>query len=266
LLSGGAWGSTPFKIEQEIVKMKKITLACVLLLTLALSTGCMVTSFGGFGANTVQGTGPMVSRDFDILNFTGINISGGYTVVYRHAQAVSVTVSMQENLFDYLNVGVRNGVLFVDSDRSFRTSSSNTPRLYVYAPMIDSVTVSGAITTNDWDTINAPSFYINVGGAATATIDMNVEELDITVAGAATLYLSGNATVANLSIAGAGTLNGENLQTRDATISLAGTGNAELAVSDNLNVSISGVGNVWYIGSPNVTQTIAGMGRVRSRD
>jgi len=248
--------------------MKKLALACVLLLTLVLSTGCVITTFGGggFGANAVQGSGPMVSRDFNIPDFTGLNISGGYTVVYRHANTASVIVSMQENLFDYLNVDVRNGVLHIDSDRNFRTSSGNTPRLYVYAPMIDSVTVAGAITASDWDTINAPSFYMNVGGAVTATIDMNVEELDITVAGAATLYLSGTATEATVSIAGASNLNGEGLQTRNAVISVAGTGNAELAVSDNLNVSISGVGNVWYIGSPNVTQTVAGMGRVRSRD
>jgi len=245
--------------------MKKIIMICVLLGVAVLFSGCLVIPFdgGGIAANAVQDTGQRVSRDFTVSDFTGIDITGAYVVVYRQANAGAVTIDMQENLFDYLEVSVHNGVLRINSDRPFRTNRNYTPRIYVSAPYLDTVILNAAIDTEDWDEIATDRLNVNVSGAANVIIPMDVEELDIRISGAADFELSGAATSVNISVSGAGDVDAVNLQTRTATINIAGAGNTDIAVSDSLNVTIAGTGRVRYVGSPQVTRSIAGVGSVQ---
>jgi len=247
--------------------MKKFVTICILAGMLLLFSGCLVVGFeNSGGGNAVQGTGDRVSNNFTIPSFTGIDISGGYTVVYRYSANHAVIVEMHENLFNYLNVGVQNGVLRIDSTRSFRTGSGERPHIYVYAPFLDSVAVSGAITAEGWDTIRTGELHVNIGGSADGTISMEVENFEISVAGATSLHFTGTATSAIVNVAGAGSIYAEYLQTENARVTIAGTGTVEIAVSETLDVTVGGVGSVTYIGDPQVSQTIAGMGSVRRRD
>jgi len=247
--------------------MKKFISICLLAGVLAVFTGCLsVSSINTGGINAVSGTGEMVTRDFAVGNFTGIDIAGGYVVVYTNSQTNAVTVNMQENLFDYLEVTVNSsGILRINSTRSFRTTSGNTPRIYVSAPYLNEIHVSGSLTTENWDTIRTQSLFIHAAGATDATIDMEVDELEIVLAGAGSFDLSGTADTAILSLAGAGTIDGENLQTQTATVTIAGASTATIAVSDVLNATISGVGTIYYIGDPQVNRAVAGIGSVRRR-
>jgi len=247
--------------------MKKFISVCLLAGMLALFTGCLgVTSINMGGINAVQGTGDVISRDFAVGNFTGIHIDGGYVVVYTNSQTNAVTVNMQENLFEYIDVSVNSqGILEISSTRSFRTTRGNTPRIYVSAPYLSDIYVGGALTTENWDTIRTQRLFIHAAGAVDATIDMEVDELELVLAGAGEFELSGTADVANFSLAGAGEIHGEDLQTRIATVSIAGASSATVAVSDVLNATISGVGTIYYIGDPQVNRTVAGIGTIRQR-
>jgi len=248
--------------------MRKFISICFLAGMLALFTGClMVSSIDGIGTGgVVHGTGDRVSRDFAVGNFTGIDIAGGYVVVYKNSQTNAVTINMQENLFDYLEVSVSSGgVLRISSTRSFRTTSGNTPRIYVSAPYLSEIHIGGALTTENWDTIRTERLFIHAAGAADATIDMEVEELELVLAGAGSFDLSGTADTANFALAGAGSINGGSLQTRVAIVSIAGASTATVAVSDVLNATISGVGTIYYIGDPQINRTVAGLGTIRQR-
>ena len=243
-------------------KSSKIIL---LLAGFALVVAGLAALFGHFTVpvgGTVRGTGEMVSRPIQTEDFTAINISGFYHVTYRQARSSSITVEMQENLFEYLQISVENGTLIVDSRRTFRTNGANTPRLYIDAPFLEGIRIAGAVSTGDWDTINAERFSISVAGASEMTIPMEVERLDVRIAGGASLTLSGEVDTAELSAAGAADVSAGRLQTRDADISITGAGSVTIAASDNLNVSIAGAGSVRYIGDPAVTQSILGAGSV----
>jgi len=217
------------------------------------------------GGNAVHGTGDMVTREFAVGSFTGVDIAGGYVIVYRQAPESSVTVHMQENLFNYLNTHTINGELRIYSSRNFRTTSENTPRIYVYTPYLNHINVAGSATFEDWDTVHTSGIEISIGGAATGAIHLEVDNIDISLAGAASLDLTGTADTARITVAGAGEVDASALQTRAAWVDIAGTGNIEIAVSDNLDATISGAGTVWYVGNPQVNRSVAGIGRVQQR-
>ena len=220
-----------------------IIFAFILLIGLS---GCVVPTFGT-NIETIYGTGPMVSRSFEGGDFTDISLGGSFIVTYRHSASASATVVMQENLFEYHTIEINRGELVVRPERgtSIQHNSGYRPRLYIYAPFLESVEVSGAIEGSSWDVISAQNFDISIVGTGDLTIPLDVTDLRINVAGTGNVELLGNAV--------------------NAIVTIAGTGNVDLVVSDSLDVTISGMGSVSYEGSPVVTQSIAGMGSVRRR-
>jgi len=215
------------------------------------------------GRASVQGSGSVESRDFDVADFTGINISGNYEVIWQQASSYSLVIEMQENLFDYLEVAVRGNTLHIDSSRSFNTTSANRPRIYIESPSIDSANFAGAINASNWDSIQGANFSVDTSGAVNLTFDLQVMNFQASLAGAGDLTLTGQADVANVSSSGASTVEALDLQTKAATISITGAGNVNVAVSDDLTVSLTGAGRVRYVGDPTITSTIIGPGSVQ---
>ena len=132
-----------------MMNRKSVIGSLVLVGILILLTGC---TFG------VRGTGEMVSRDFEVADFSSLDIRGGYEVIWREGDSVSFTVEMQENLFKYLEVSVEGDTLYVESTRNFITRSRNSPRIYVYSPELEMISFYGAINGSNWDSISGGSF------------------------------------------------------------------------------------------------------------
>ena len=220
--------------------MKKktvITLICVLGILL-LFTGC-----AGITGN-VRGTGDMVTRDIEVANFNSISVSGNFRVVYRQSDEVSLTVMMQGNLFDHLNTTVRGGTLQVGSRRGFDTTGANRPTLYIYAPYLTAADFSGAVSASGWDTIQGQGFTIDVSGAASMDISLDVRRLDVTVSGAVDLEFDGVADTINIDGSGAFNLAAGDLEIEGGRVNVSGVGNVYLSTLENINVNISGLGRV----------------------
>ena len=232
----------------------------MMIATISLSS-CVTTSTDIAGG--IQGAGPMVSRPIQTEDFASVNVSGAYRVIYRQDRDVSVIVKMQENLFDILDISVRNGTLYVDSARSFNTSDANRPRLYISAPTNEGISFDGAVDATEWDPVYAQRFFIGARGAGSLIIPLEVELLDIDVEGGVSLELLGNVGAANILVEGAANISAGNLQIRNTRIELHGAGTVNIAVSGFLDVEINGVGHVRYTGDPVVTQRISGLGTVQ---
>ena len=222
---------------------KKIVIYSLLLTGIAtVLSGCTFS----INPQGVRGRGNIESRDFDVENFAAINISGVYEVVWQQSETASATIEMYENLFEYVEVSVRENTLHVDSRRAINIRNNDTvPRIYLYSPSLEMVNFYGALHAENWDTVQTESFSLSVSGAASADIDFDVQTLDVDLSGAGDLDLTGNIDTAN--------------------IVLSGAGNIEIDVSNYLNVNISGVGRVRYGGNPTITRDISGLGTLEPK-
>jgi len=250
------------------MKKKNLFLGLLVLGAMVFLVGCHVEVShvtGLEGLSSVRGTSDVVSRDFDVTDFTALNISGNYEVIWHQATDFSLTIEMQENLFEYVEVNVNRNTLEIRSTRSFNTTKRNRPRIYIEAPSLDAVSFSGAITTNNWDSITGQSFSFESAGAVNITFDLQVESFEVSASGAGDFTFSGNSETVDITIAGASAISASDLQTRDTSISIAGAGNVDIAVTDDLTVNITGAGRVNYIGSPAIVSTILGPGRVQQQ-
>jgi len=251
------------------------TLTSFVMMTLLLG-GCMVISIGGGNIATidVRGVGEITSHTFDTEDFNAVHVGSNFIVSYRHANRSSITVTMQENLFEYLEVSVQDGTINVgprgffntnnthQNTYNFDTTNANRPRIYIYAPYLHSASFSGTVDVGAWDAIHTQDFTINIAGTANLAVPLDVVSLDVAVAGASNLELLGTADTVNISVSGAGDISAFDLQAKNVEISMSGTGNVDISASDSLDITLSGVGRVRYIGSPTVTQQISGLGSV----
>ncbi|MCL2195357.1 MAG: DUF2807 domain-containing protein [Oscillospiraceae bacterium] len=233
-----------------MLKLLAIVASAILLVGLV---GCAAP----LGREVIHGTGPVVSRPFEVDAFTQLQVSSAFTVIFRQSDEVSVILAMQENLFDFHEATVRGGTLHLAATGSNRTITHDTmPRAYVYAPYLSAIDVIGTLHTEAWDTIRAPSFSITSNGALNMTIPLEVERLDLRLNGASALTLDGTASYAEITINGSADVFATNLQATNAIVTLNGTGTVEIAASDYLDATLEGVGHIRYLGNPAVTQYI----------
>ena len=239
-----------------MMNKKKLVVSLILVGVMMLLTGCI---------QSVRGSGEVVSRTFEIEDFNALDIRGGYHVVWRQSDNVAVTIEMQENLFEFLQVSVAGETLRVNSTRNFSTSRGNSPRIYVYTPYLEMVNFYGAVNASDWDIVQGEKFQIQGAGAINVILELEVDTIDINLSGAGNLNLSGTADSANIITAGASNVLATQLQIRDVNVELSGAGDIDVAVSDNLSVELFGAGRVRYTGNPTIARTILGVGRVVQR-
>ena len=100
-----------------------------------------------FNSNrTLEGEGEMVFSTFQADSFTSLNINVPFDVIWRYSDDIAVNIEMQENLFEYVEVSVRNGVLTVTSTRAISVRAPNIPRIYIYSPYLEGISSTSAIS------------------------------------------------------------------------------------------------------------------------
>jgi hypothetical protein len=241
--------------------MKKRIFGGILVLAALMAA---LAVFAGCGTQGVRGSGEMVNFSIDAANFIGIDIYGGFEVIFRRSPDFSVNLSIQENLFEHIEVDVRGGNLRVRTIENIRTDAGFTPRLYIDAPSIERAVFAGAVNARDWDDIRTESFSLNASGAVNVEFFIVAESINIDVAGAANLVLSGDAHSLELVVAGAANVEAFGLVLYEAVIDLAGAGSVDINASNYLDVNLSGVGTVNFMGNPRIARNVTGLGRINS--
>ena len=200
-----------------------------------------------------------VSRTFNVGSFNHVIVGGNWVVTYVQAPNHSIRVEMPSRWFDNYNFNVRSRTLRVER-RGVLPSLSNSaqPRIYVYAPSLYSVNLSGFAVAENWSTVSGRDFTINISGAARANLNLELtRNLVVNSSGTARLTLAGNTR--DLRISGSGVVHIEafGLQVTEARpVNLAGVGFVEITVSDRLNIQAAGTTRIYYRGDPRITQRI----------
>ena len=237
--------------------MKKlIVFALFSLGTIMLLGGCVA-----LGGHHVA-TGSVTTRTFQVDDFTAFNTGGNRDVVFRQGETSSVTITMQESLFDVLRIDVRSGTLDIGFDGS--VSGANRQRVYVYASRpLQAVTLSGSVsaTAND-AAIFANDVTVAISGSGSVNFSLDVTQLDITSSGSSSLEFSGYADTVDIQRSGTGSISAFDLTARNVSISRSGSSRVDISVSDDLTVNSSGSGQIRYRGNPGVSIRSSGSGTV----
>ena len=211
---------------KNILSIAAVTLLC---------TSCVYvnTNWKG-GKNAIKGEGPVVSKTFENLkDFDKIEINGHADVYFTQSSEYEVTLSTQENVFDYLEYQVVGTTLVIET-KDHRSVHADKYDLVIKAPALTRIEVNGAadfditggfrseddlkIIVNgagdlDFDSIRCKDLTIEVNGAADADVTgLEVGTLKVEVNGAGDATVTGNAAEASFSVNGAGGIDARGLK------------------------------------------------------
>ena len=248
---------------------KKLLSALCLVLVAVLVSGCVIVDFtgpinAGFrGGAGIRGVGSMEVFTFEVGEITELLVGMTVNVNHHSTESDTITLEIQPNLINYVNIEEVNGVLTVDSIRTIQPSA-NLPVLTIGAPMLNRVVLSGAGSFTAVDPIVVEEFTLGLTGAFSGVAELDVDNLTVNLSGAGDLTLSGSADHADIILTGAGSVRALDLQTRTADIRLAGAGSVRIGCSEHLRVTGTGVGTVEYRGNPDLDITRGGLVTVRN--
>jgi len=223
---------------------------------------------GGCGRSHAEDAGPMVSRGFQVGNFTELEAAGPFDVTVRTGANPGVQVQGNKSLVDKLKVDVDDGKLRIRPERSHSWFGGwhgvrGKAAVVVTVPQLHAATLAGAGTIRV-DKIQGDEFNGSIAGAGDLILQsVDVRNLKVGIAGSGSLSGNGKAQSADYDIAGSGDVKGEGIAAENLKVSIAGAGSVRAHATRAAKVDIMGAGDVEVTGGAKCEVHKMGSGDVR---
>jgi hypothetical protein len=224
------------RAQQVLSRVWLLPVICAFICAFVATTGCNL----GIPGNGVAGTEKRELDAFEKISLSGI---GTATITVGQTQSVSVTVD--ENLLQYVVTEVKDGELRID------TTESISPKVPLAV------------------TISVPSLAAaKVAGVGDIGIsNASGESLTLGISGAGSLEAKGSVKSLEVNVSGVGDAKLGELQAESVTVSVSGTGSAEVHASKSVDAKVSGVGDIVILGNPpEVHKSTSGVGNIVVRE
>ena len=199
-------------------------------------------------------------------SFDSVEISGAAIVQFTQGPAEQVRVEGDEDARQSVDVEVRQGVLHIRPNGSWKFWSAQRARIVITARDLRRVTISGAADFSATQPVQCESLDVNISGSGLARFDkLQAESLRFRVSGAGDGQMAGSANELQIVVSGRGEFRGENLQSRRAKVVVNGIGEVRVWATQWLGVNVSGVGTVDYWGTPLVERQSSGVAKINER-
>ena len=222
-----------------------------------------------FGGKTIKGDGNVVTRNFDVTAFNEISAALPATVTFTVSDNYSCTVTVDENLFDYLEIKVDEGDLLLSKLKEHKNVNLRATKFVIdiTAPNVENINLAGSGTFNVLSPLNNEKMEVNVAGSGDVFFKQPVaaNEISLNVAGSGTLdCVELTAETLEANVAGSGELIVQQGAVKKAEANVAGSGDINLACDiDYLNAEIAGSGDIVAHVNGTLEYGIFGSGDIR---
>ena len=216
-----------------------------------VATACQMVSGSG---NRVSGSGNVVTRAIQVTSFSKLEVTGSFTATVSVGNSESVSVRVDDNLVDSLDVGVSDDQLHIGlkPDTSVRNATLEAD---ITVRSLESLEGSGATSIVLSDELAADTMTVTVSGASRVSGSIAIGSGSIELSGASNAVLSGSASTLDVTVSGASHLDTKELTIRQLSIDLSGASEADVTVTGSLSASASGASTLRYAGSPTIARS-----------
>jgi hypothetical protein len=222
----------------------------LLLLVTLLATGCA-------DPWSIHGSGRLVTKELPLGTFDKIEAGGAFHFDATPGSTCSVTITADDNLWEYLDVDNDAGTLRL---RMKNFSYQNTHvSAKIVLPALSGVEMDGA-TTGVLRGITDPQRNLEVhsGGASHLDGELRCKEVKIEVSGASSVDLRGGADVLTLDVGGASHASLADFLTRVTHATVDGASHADVNATGQLDFNVNGASSLTYRGHPAVRRAEVG--------
>ena len=227
------------------------------------------SALSGCQVHAQEDAGPTVSRNYQVGNFSAIEVAGPYDVDVRTGSNASVSAKGSEKLLEKTVVEVKGDKLVIHPENhhgffNWGWSSHGKASFVVTVPQLSGATIAGSGDIRV-DKVQSPNFEGVVAGSGGLQVaSLNVQQLKLAIAGSGSAKTGGGkAQSAKYDIAGSGDVDAGQVQTQSVDVSIAGSGSVRAHANGTADVSIMGSGDVDIAGGAKCKISKAGSGDVR---
>ena len=210
-------------------------------------------------AQTVNGNGNILTRDFEVAAFDEIKTIWPATINYTVADDYSCRVTLDENLFEYLNIHTDGDELILGyvPEKVQHTNLTHTEFIIeLSAPMIEEISIAGSTDFRFVTPFETQKMKIQTAGSGSVVFKQtaNIHDFDMQIAGSGKMICKKLlADRIKLNVAGSGDMIVEDGTVKSANISIAGSGTIETRCQlESMDYSIAGSGRIRYLGNVKV--------------
>jgi hypothetical protein len=257
-------------------KFGTLTIVAVLVVAV-LASGCLL--------GVVTGSGNLISKEMDFSDFTRVEVGSAFEVEIIQADSYHVSVTADDNLFDYITVAKEGDTLKIALKPSY-SYDFLTLRARVTMPNLYALDLSGATkgTVSGFDSsadlaldlsgasslamsdMSALDISLEASGASRVTGSIAAGDAEFDVSGASTVTLAGSANDIDIEASGASHVGLGDFPVNNAEVKLSGASRATVNLSGRLDVDLSGASNLSYIGEPTMGDiSISGASTISSK-
>jgi hypothetical protein len=201
------------------------------------------------GKKAIKGEGAVITKSFDLKDFDSITINGHADVTFTQSPEFEVTLSTQENVFEYMDYRVEGNTLILETKdkRSVRAESYDVT---IKAPALKRLVVNGASDFNiPAGLVSEDDLDVNVNGAGDLDFkQIRCGKLNIVSNGASDIDATSiSATGLSITVNGAGDVIVSGDVSGDASLEVNGAGDIDarnLTVSGELKKRAAGVARI----------------------
>jgi hypothetical protein len=223
----------------------KRVLSWLIALVVSASTFLVLTGCGGW----VTGSGKVETREMNFTDFTALDIDSAFEVDITQDDAYRVTITTDDNLFDYVNVNQSGKTLHIGLKQPYAYMRT-TRKATITMPALQQLELSGASRAKVSGFIATSPLEMDISGASKASGSLKMADGKFEVSGASTLELSGAGQNLSLEISGASTLKLGEFTAAKAVVNVSGASRATVNVTGRLDAEVSGASTLTYLGNP----------------
>lgn len=242
---------------EKINLIKKLSILALLIIVSALIlSACNI--------NVIRGNGKMTNAELPVVDdIKKIELKDVSATLNISAEKSSkITYKADENLKDFLNVEINNGLLKISSKSSKILGINNKIVFNIGTDMLEEISVKSGAVINGTGTFTAKTFTINVDGASKINLKLDSDKVILNVNGAAEVNLFGKTKEFKMNSNGAINVKCKELKADNVSIDFDGTGNIEVYAGKNLTVEGNGVCSIKYWGSAVVNGKAKGIVKI----
>ena len=233
--------------------MYKILLIVSVFLAILVSGCTALTSI-----NSIVGSGRPASRDYAIRDFNAVDINSAFKVSIVRGDAFKVTVTVDDNMLDYVQVTKEGNTLRISRNRGNMTSfSAKIGEASIIMPELQSVRLNGASQGTMTGFGQVSKFDGDLNGASRLSGDVQAATITLSANGASQYSLKGKGASLTLDQNGASKADLSMLAVQQASVTLSGASQASVNASSSLGYDLNGASTLRYAGSPIVGQARA---------
>lgn len=254
----------------------KLHRGLLLLLLLILPTlACRALNIN---TDTVDGSGEVVTQDFDVSGFDRVSLEGFGNVFITQGETESLSIQTDENILPYLEVSVQAGELVLGTRPNVNLLPSQGITYNITVRDLEAVSLRGSgdflmepinAETMDielfgsgdivFDGLTTGRLFIRLSGSGNIRVgDLDAQTVTTDLSGSGNITLDGTAPSQEIQVQGSGDYAAGDLESSSVEIDISGSADVTVWVTDELTVDASGSGDVRYYGNPAIDESGSG--------